>query len=332
MFNVYTDPRAGCRIGSYRIGLMISAAAAALATGCASSAPSGGFSDPGKTQIQFYSPPGAQVMVKGGRAQQVSSYGAFGHRLEHSPEEFSVFNLSPGRYEFKYTAAEGLPNVSIYGELDVHGGGSETARMYRRRSFVPISLPSEFYQHVDGVGDETFPYRSERYRTAIDQLDIDRLKQGDVVEKVIFVADLEEAEEELDETERDIAVTERKIEYAEARFRLALYDFRVDVNDRMANLLRTDRKFIKWEEERKELDQELDDLIDKHKRLKALLKGDHVLARQGMLVLATEEVVQSHRDVVSAAEELGDVLVVMRVGGRHMHWGSPAEQPIVAPR
>ena len=54
--------------------------------------------------------------------------------------------------------------------------------------------------------------------------------------------------------------------------------------------------------------------------------GDHVLIRKGMLVLATEEVVASHRDVVKAAEELGEVLLVMRIGGRHMDWSDPSRE------
>ncbi len=70
-----------------------------------------GYADQCKTQLQFFAPPGAVRVGEGcpPRSHQVATYGAFGNRLEQSPEEFAVFNLSPGRYEFKYVAAEGLP-------------------------------------------------------------------------------------------------------------------------------------------------------------------------------------------------------------------------------
>ena len=37
-------------------------------------------------------------------------------------------------------------------------------------------------------------------------------------------------------------------------------------------------------------------------------------------------VVESHKDVTSAADDIGEVLLVMRVGGRHRHWGDPGKE------
>ena len=269
--------RASERRGPVAAALLAMAATVAVA-GCSQKAMETGFSNQGWTQLQFYSPPGATVEVQTGppRRHQISPESPFGNRLEQSPEECCVFNLAPGRYEFKYTSADGLPGVSLYGELVIYHANRHEARVFQRRSFVPISLPSEYYQRVEVAGDEIFPHRGEAYRTAIDELDLQRLAQGDVVEKVIFVADLERAEKLLDETERDIAACEREIEWADAKFRNAYLDFHVDVDDTMASLLRTDRRFIYWERKRLKLHQELEELEALRQRTGNLLDGDHV--------------------------------------------------------
>lgn len=287
-----------------------------------------------KTQVQFYSPPGAAVSVRTcpPRTHEVATYGAYGNRLEQTPEEFCVFNLSPGRYEFKYTSAEGLPGASIYGELNVMYANTHEGRVFQRRAFVPISLPSEHYKQVEVAGDETFPYRGEVYRTAIDEMDLQRLQQGDVVEKVFVVADLEKATKVRDKTLRDLKVIEREMEYRDVRFRDAYQNFQMDAANPMARFLGTDKEFIRQEKDRQELTLKYEKLQERLKRTQALLKGDHVLARKGMLVLATEEVVQPHRDVVESSERLGEVLLVMRLGGRHMHWGDPKQELAATPK
>jgi hypothetical protein len=309
-------------------GILGISASLFILAGCSQNSLEPGYASQCRTQLQFLSPPGATVAVRGGptRSHEIPVYGAYDNRLEQSPEQFSVFNLAPGRYEFKYTAAEGLPGASIYGELDVEHANSHMARVFQRRSFVPIALPSEHYKKAEVNGDQIFPYRGEAYRTAIDEQDLERLKLGDVVEKVFFVADLEKAAKTRDRLLRDLKVCERKMEYAESRFRLAHQDFRAEVTDPVANLLGTDREFIRWEEKRQELSQKYEKLQKKLQRIQALLAGDHVLIREGMLALATQQIVEPHRDVEEAAEDLGEVILVMRIGGRHMHWGDPRRE------
>jgi hypothetical protein len=295
-----------------------------VSTGCQSAG--SGFSDTCHTQVQFYSPPGATVEVKmfgPNSGRQIMPEGPFGDRLERSPEESCVFNLAPGRYEFKYTAADGLPGANIYGELEVQYANTHEAQIFQRRSFVPIALPSEFYRRVEANGDEIFPYRGQGFRTAIDEDDLERLKAGDVVEKVFVVADLEKAEKLLKQTEVDLAAADREIEYTEARFREAYYSFRSDVTDPVANFFGTDRSFIRWEKKRQEVQQKHDKLVQLRQRTEALLKGARVQVGNQMLVLATQEVVRPHRDAVHAAEHIGEVVLVMRIGGRHMKWGDP---------
>lgn len=288
-----------------------------------------GYADQSKTQLQFFSPPGATVTVRacpGARSHQIGNYGPFEHRLELAPEEYSVFNLAPGRYEFKYVSAEGLPGVSVYGELDVKHANSGMARVFQRRAFVPISLPSAYYQRITPQGDEIFPWRGEAVRTSIDELDLQRLKQGDVIEKVFVVADLEHAKDELAEQQVKLSVAERELQYAEARFKEAYYNFRLDVGDPGANFWGSDKQFIKWEAERQEKQQKIDRIEGKIARLAALLKADVVCVREGMMVVATEQIVECHEDPEDAADEIGEILVVMRVGGRHMHWGDPRKE------
>jgi hypothetical protein len=234
--------------------------------------------------------------------------------------------LCPGRYEFKYVSAEGLPGVSVYGELDVKRTNTAMAQMFQRRAFVPIGLPSAYYSHITPQGDEIFPWRGEALRTAIDELDLQRLQQGDVIEKVFVVADLEDAAKDIQEAQVNLAVAERELQYNEARFRNAFYNFRVDVTDPVANFTGADKSFIRWEAKRKQQQQKVEAIQTRIARLQALLKGDHVLIRKGMLVVATQQIVKPYKDVERASEHIGDVLVVIRVGGRHMHWGNPKSE------
>ncbi|HSW44921.1 MAG TPA: hypothetical protein VLM89_05070 [Phycisphaerae bacterium] len=299
-----------------------------MATGCSKHTMEPGFSDLGRTQVQFFAPPGATVTVKDcpPRSHEIATYGPYGNRLEQAPEEFCTFNLPPGRYLFKYTAAEGLPGASIYGELDVKYANSKEASYFQKLAFVPISLPSEYYRKVEINGNEIFPYRGEAYRTAVDENDLQRLQQGDVVEKVFFVADLEKAACTRDKLTRDLRVMERKMEYADARFRDAYQDFRIDVSDSMANFWGTDRQYIRWEKERQELGIKYEHMRKRLARTQDLLKGDTVLIRKGMLALATAEIVQQHKDMESAADDLGEIMLIMRIGGRHMQWGDPRRE------
>lgn len=309
--------------------LLLSVASVAFASLGCSQGREGGFADQGKLQIQFVAPPGAEVTVDslGQRTHQIGTYESKSGRLEQSPERFCVFNLSPGRYEFKYIAAEGLEDVSLYGELDVKCVTSDYASTFRRRAFVPISVPSDYYKRMPGGSDELYAYRGERYRAAIDEMDLMRLRQGDVVEKVFVVADLERADKAIKKTRRELAVLDRELEYAEARFRDAYLDFRLAADDPTARLFGTDRSFIGWEKKRTDIQQKIDEKQAKLTRTEALLRGDRVVTRRGMLVLATEEVVKPYRDIKEASEDLGEVVLVMRIGGRHMQWGPPPAAP-----
>ncbi len=336
MSTAKSNPRRSGLAGSFcRALLPLAAVGLLVSAGCCATCKGPGPCKPDnvRTQVQFFAPPGATVTVCDPcypcpPSKQVGTYSTITGRLEQNPEEFAVFDLAPGHYEFKYTSAEGLPGVSIYGEIEIEHANSKEAQIFQRRAFIPIALPSEYYRRVEVNGNEILPYRGEPFRTAIDANDMMRLKEGDVVEKVFVVADLEDAEKRLDRTQIELAKLEREIEYADARFRYAYLDFRMDADDAAANFWGTDREFIEWEAKRQRLEQKLAYTRAKVDRTRALLKADTVLTREGMLVLATEEVVKTHRDVENASERIGEVLAVMRIGGRHMHWGDYGREKV----
>ena len=64
------------------------------------------------------------------------------------------------------------------------------------------------------------------------------------------------------------------------------------------------------------------DLLDSGNGRKLERYGDHVLIREGMLTLATQEIAEPHEDVVESTEDLGEIMLIMRLGGRHMQWGA----------
>lgn len=315
-----------CAVG-HHLATVVACVALALAGGCSHPLETG-YADQGKMQLQFYAPPGAMVTVKGGptRTHQVNEYPPGGDRLERTPEEFAVFNLAPGKYEFKYTAAEGLDDVAVYGELEVRSPCRSYAKNFMRRAFIPISLPSAYYKRDPHQGDEIYAFRGMAFRTAIDEMDLMRLKQGDVVEKVFVVADLKEAERDARKARHDLTILERQLEYADFKFKTSYSDFRLRAEDPLASFFGADKEYIHWEKERLALQEKIDRTEAKLKRAEALLRGDRVLIRRGMLAIATEEIVRKHRDVDDAADEIGSVLLVMRLGGRHMHWGEPARE------
>ncbi len=343
---------------------------AMLASGCSQHALETGWSDPSKVQVQFYAPPGATVAVQktfGTPRHQVAAYGS-DHRLEHSPEEFAVFNLKSGRtFNFKYTTAEGFPGVSIYGELETHKPRSEEACKFVRQTFVPIVLPSRYYQNDP---EHYFPVRGPS-GAGLDEIEIEHLKQGDLITKVFFVADLQHAWEAVREIDFHIdklrsseTVLNTQLELVDSRFesyrREALYaDPTIDPYAAHQDKTGQSSRFIKIESKRQSLEnqrylirQQIEDLQNEKRIRTRLLDSMKIVNRRGSMVLATPETQweyhdtrdQVGRDRIYPGQEtgpygvyrtgdielpaLGEVVVVMRVGGRHMHWDDPRREMV----
>ena len=337
-----------------------------LLAGCANLPFEPAHSSRGKVQVQFYAPPGAMVTVDGFTKygpQQIDTY-EDGHRLELTPEEFAVFNLTPRGwpYRFKYTMAEGLPGATVYGELDVHNPGSREARALMAHTFVPIAMASPYY---GGSDQHFFPARGPS-GAGLGQLEMEHLRQGDLITKVYFVADLKKAWHTIRTLDAHIerlrsaeTVLNAHLEYVDARFqsyrRESLYaDPTEDSLARHHDATGYNRKFIGLEAKRQELENEryairnqIDDLLNERRIRTRLLDSMRIINRQGSLVLATPENQWPFHDpndqvrlervyagyATGPDEEyktgditippLGEVLLVMRVGGRHMHWGAP---------
>jgi hypothetical protein len=331
----------------------------------------GGWSDQSKVQVQFYAPPGAEVTLRRFAGSQQSIVdGEQAHRLERDPDDCASFNLSPGAtYDFKYTSAEGIADASVYGELDVQPVKSAEARRFVAHTFVPISLPSEFH---DAGLVHRHPVRGPS-GVGLSPLELEHLRQGDLVRKVYFIADLQKAWESVrmidDHVERlrsAETVLNTELEFVDARFQMyrqdAIYADPTD-DPLTANRDRSGRSatFIKLEAQRQRLENtrydirnQVEDLLNEKRIRTRLLDSMRIVNRRGSLVLATPENQWEYHDAAEqvsstrvypgftvgpkkayttseiALPPLGEVLVIMRVGGRHMHWGPPPPVSTVA--
>ncbi len=280
-----------------------------------------GFNDAGKVQVQFYEPTGAVVTVgQPGRRQQIGTYGDGIHRLENTPEQTATFNLSPGSYDFKYTAAKGWEGASIYGELDVYGPSLRASRGTKemfKQCFVPIALPSPGTADSISAKDDIFPYQSPSYRLRISNQDVKRLAAGDMITKVVFIADLKEIKDEAGEIEVNLTTLNGR----KQRLQAMLNEAQLEQLENPSS-----KTFIKLQTKLKVLDQTIEKEQNRLARLNTLLRADKVLIRREMMVLATDELLPRHEDPVSAAKKLGQIVLVMRLGGRHHQWGRSAQE------
>lgn len=296
----------------------------------------------GLVQVQFYSPDGATIMLHPSRqgAMEVRSRDPMGDRLEHVEGELAVFDLNPGRYRFAYAGAAGAEDATIYGELDVRSPRTKFAREFCRQAFIPIKLPSSEHQ----VAEHLNPSRDLSYTEGLEGREFAHLKQGDLITKVYFVADLERVEKERDvsyyqainDLNRRLVVLEDReayidTRYEEARRRALFRDPEMNVEDKIAHrrfdLWGMEESFIKLSEKRQELHREREsielarrELEEERARRNALLRSIKIIHRAGTLVLATPDVVLPYRDLVEQASALGDVVAVVRYGGRHQFW------------
>ena len=373
-----SSARFGARFGVNAFGIgaaTLSAGCLAVAvvgvslTGCSQHAVEKGWSDADKVQVQFYSPQGTTVAVKDGaiRRHQVGRYPeANYHRLELAPEEYSVFNLSPGRYPFKYTTANGFPGVSIYGELDVFEPDDAETAKFVRGSFIPVRLPSRYYTE----GASLYPTEGPS-GAGLSELEVESLAHGDLIQKVYFVADLEAVSEDLGRIETRLGqlrsaeiVLNSASEYYNVRHedyrRDSLYgDPTVDIDAASREFWGSDREYNKIEGKRQMLENQRDEIraqmdsLTRERRIRqTLLDSIKIINRAGAMVLATPENQLPYRDTMEQIgedreydgfkvgpggsykvpelelEAIGHVVAVMRVGGRHKQWDNPSGEMV----
>ncbi len=292
-------------------------------------------------QVQFYSPEDAKLVLcnQSGHAM-VASRGPLGDRLEHRPEEFAVYDLLPGRYEFAYTQGEGVGDAAIYGELEILRVPQGYAEDYRRTAFLPVRLPSLQRQ----LAEHLVPSRDLSYTIGLEDREFQHLRQGDMLTRAYFIADLDRVREEHDidyyqeinDVDRALTVLADREEYLtvrydEARRRALFRNPELNINDKIAydlydgfgveeEYIVLSRKLQSLGRERESLQLERDRLKDERGRRNALLRSMRIEHRAGALVLATPDLTRPYTDVVEQAGELGEVVAVLRVGGRHQYW------------
>ncbi len=86
--------------------------------------------------------------------------------------------------------------------------------------------------------------------------------------------------------------------------------------------------FIEIAKKRQELQHEKTALTHERKRLQderarrnALLRSVEIINRAGAMVLASPDLALPFHDVVEQVSDLGEVVAVLRIGGRHQWWG-----------
>jgi hypothetical protein len=296
--------------------------AVAFFTGCSSDRPETGYQDFNKVQVQFFAPTGASVTMGDqicgaiipNRTHEISAYDKDSSRLERCPEETATFNLAPGRYEFKYAGLkpEDWNGVNIYGDVQIYcvsdlvlPGSNDMIR----RTFIPVALPAP--TTTLSTRDSIFPYQSPA-GLRITYADLGRLEAGDMVTKVVFIADLKKIKCVYDKLEVEYVCLAGKHEQLRRLFSESKLNW---LEDPCCDA------FIEYQCKLKKVEQQIDENRAKAARYKALLDANNVLIRRDMMVLATDEVLPPHEDPVVSASELGQVVLVMHVGGRHLQWG-----------
>lgn len=275
--------------------------------GCSQHAVERGWDSSCKVQVLFYSPPGAEVNVKSLFCRhpwsQITDDETLDHRLELTPEEYAIFNLCPGKYKFQYTTVRGFPGVSIYGELDVHDSCNSEVAKFVRGSFIPVRLPSRYYLDARSLHPVTGPSGA-----AMNEIEVDQLAQGDLIEKVYFIADLDTVYDDirrinirLDKLRSSETVLNSSLEYVNVRHadyrRESIYgDPTVNIEDSSREFWGTDRKFNKLEADRQRLEnqryllhEQRDHLVRERRIRRILLDSMRIINRSGALVLATPE-------------------------------------------
>lgn len=329
--------------------IFVCAVAQAGILGCNNMAPMFGMPRVKRTvQVLFYSPDGAMVHVRrtGHAGLEIYPTDMVGHRLEYDPELFAVYDLAPGTYEFAYAGVNAMQGVAIYGQLEIQNPRGRLAKRLLAHALIPIRLLSTEEQEVE----QLHPSRDISYTAGLEQLEFEHVKQGDMISKVYFVADLERLKWEyeigyfvkINDLDRASAVLADReaylnVRYEDARRRALNRNPAMNVEDKIAHerfdIWGIEEEFIKVSEKRVELLEEKERMVlerqrlqDERARRSALLRSLRIIHREGALVLATPDLQFPFADPVAQASELGEVVAVVTVGGRHKYWANRGER------
>lgn len=335
-----TRPRVSRRTCWSLAGMTVLAAT----TGCSRMLPFGG-----TVQVQFYSPENAVIAVRNINecGMEIRTCGPLADRLEHGSATAAVFDLSPGTYPIAYAKPTGAQEAVVYGELEIRSSWWGHANRFLKHSFVPIKLPSLARQTVEHL----HPSRDLSFTVGLEDREFDHIRQGDMMTKVYFVADLERVEHEyeieylqaINDLDRELTVLADRGTYLDTRYEAArqraLYrDPEVNIEDKIAHerfdKLGIEESFVRLSKKRQALLRDRETILlerteleEERARRNALLRSIQIVHRSGALVLATPDLVRPYHDIVSQTAELGDIVAVLTVGGRHQYWASHLTAP-----
>ncbi len=214
--------------------------------------------------------------------------------------DYTVYSLPEGRYEFEYLVPSSEKEM-LYGELDVFGPEGTRMREFLRRTYVTIS-PGR-------------PGGDPGFMSIITEEDLDRVRRGDMVTKVVFIADLQAVDRRLDMIEQEL----RRIRDLQTRQTGQLEYWKVKLADRRRNAFynseygvdipssglaaaqtlmgaetyhwyrytQAEDKVRTYEEQIAELDEPARRLREERAALRGILSNTKIVCRQNEMMLAT---------------------------------------------
>ncbi|MCP4249745.1 MAG: hypothetical protein GY778_22105 [bacterium] len=310
--------------------------------------------DPG-VEVRWYTPPGHQTVHTGpshvrkatsnftpvsmawlAASGAVSTWDHTHDRTLHGIDEgsFTRFTLIPGEYEFAYQMDEN--EAPIYGDIWIAGPRSRRARDFLHHTMLVINPRNG----KDGLGTNLPSVLSED--------DLRRAAAGDVVSKVVFVADLKAVQGRVVMIDQEI----RRLQDEETRLAAQEEYWAVKLADRRRNALyygnygddvpglhlslyqlaigpeayhwkrmsEADDELRTYQEKIASLRLPVERLREERAALRALLGSVKVLNRQGDLILATPSMTRRFNDPVADITELRRTLQGPRNGLEAPYW------------
>ncbi len=229
---------------------------------------------------------------------------------------YTVNTLFPGRYEFEYLVPHRQDKL-LYGEMRVYGPNSFWAQDFLRHTFLLVNPGA-------GMSETGHP-------SILTEDDLQRVLAGDVVAKVVFIADLKAVDGRIAMIDREL----RRLRDEEARLATQEEYWGVKVADRRRNALYFGsygedipglhlalyqlaigpeayhwKRYSEAEDEMRTYQEEIatlrlpaQRLREERSALRALQGSITVLDRRGDLVLATPNMTRRYHDPVNEVTE-----------------------------
>jgi hypothetical protein len=280
----------------------------------------------------------AMALKIAGASQLSSTWdGSHDRNLNGAPDgHFTRYSLIPGEYEFEFQMKDEVRPV--YGEIKVSGPSSMRARNFIHHTFVVVNPRNG----RDGLGSG--------FSSVVTEDDLRRAEMGDVVEKVVFVADLQAVEGRIAAIDEEV----RRLQDEEARLAGQIEYWGVKANNRRLNALydagygedtpaihlagaqlligaeayhwkrysEADDRMRTYEEKLATLRLPAERLREERVALRALLGNVRILHRSGDMMLATSDMTRRYHDPVDEISEKRRTLRGPEMGLDAPYWFS----------